>query len=48
MLAFGQPLLGVLILIFLRVVFGIILNMMRQRKIEGGDSKVLNALAEAG
>jgi len=48
MLAFGQPLLGVLILIVLRVVFGMILNMMRQKKIEGGGSKVLNALAEAG
>ena len=48
MLAFGQPLLGVLILIILRVVFGMFLNMLRQRKIEGGGSKLMNALAEAG
>ncbi len=48
MMAFGQPLLGVLILIILRVAFGMILNMLRQRKIEGGGSKILNAVAEAG
>jgi hypothetical protein len=48
MMAFGQPLLGVLILIILRVVFGMILNMLRQRKIEGGGNKILNAVAEAG
>jgi hypothetical protein len=48
MLAVGQPLLGVLILIILRVVFGMILNMLRQRKIEGGGSKLMNAVAEAG
>ncbi len=48
MLAFGQPLLGVLILIALRVVFGMILNMLRRRKIDGGGSKILNAVAEAG
>ncbi|MEZ5999225.1 DUF6498-containing protein [Hyphomonas sp.] len=48
MLAFGQPLVGVLILICLRVVFGMILNMLRQRKIEGGGSKLMNAVAEAG
>lgn len=48
MLAFGQPLLGVLILIMLRVGFGMVLNMLRQRKIEGGGSKLANAIAEAG
>lgn len=48
MLAFGQPLLGVLILIMLRVGFGMVLNMLRQRKIEGGTNKILNAIAEAG
>lgn len=48
MLAVGQPLLGVLILIILRVAFGMILNMLRRRKIEGGGSKLMNAVAEAG
>ena len=48
MLAFGQPLMGVLILIMLRVGFGMFLNMLRQRKIEGAGSKTLNAVAEAG
>ena len=48
MMAFGQPLLGVLILIMLRVAFGMILNMLRQRRIEGGSNSVLNAVAEAG
>ena len=48
MMAFGQPLLGVLILICLRVAFGMIVNMLRRRKIEGGGGKVLNAVAEAG
>ena len=47
-LALGQPMLGVLILIFLRVAFGMILNLLRRRKIEGRGSRVLNALAEAG
>lgn len=41
MMAFGQPLLGVLILIMLRVAFGMFLNMMRRRRMEsGGGSKV--------
>nr|WP_321360881.1 DUF6498-containing protein [uncultured Hyphomonas sp.] len=48
MLAFGQPLLGVLILIMLRVGFGMFLNMLRQRKIEGTGSEPPNAVAEAG
>ena len=48
MMAFGQPLLGVLILIMLRVAFGMILNMLRRRKIEGDGSRILNAVAEAG
>jgi hypothetical protein len=32
----------------LRVAFGMILNMLRQRRIEGGSNPVLNAVAEAG
>lgn len=41
MMAFGQPLLGVLILIMLRVAFGMFLNMMRRRRMEsGGGSEV--------
>ena len=35
-LALGQPLLGVLILIALRVVFGVILNLVRRRRLESG------------
>ena len=48
MMAFGEPLLGVLILICLRVVFGMILNVLRQRRIEGSGGGLLNAVAEAG
>ena len=48
MLALGQPLLGVLILIVLRVAFGMALNMLRRRRIDGEGSAVLNAVAEAG
>ncbi|MEZ5997957.1 MAG: DUF6498-containing protein, partial [Hyphomonas sp.] len=48
MLALGQPLLGVLILIFLRVVFGVALNILRRRKIEGTLGKALGAVAQAG
>ena len=47
MMAFGQPMLGVLILIFLRVVFGMILNLMRRRKIEGTGGPLFTAMAEA-
>ena len=35
-IALGQPLLGVLILIALRVVFGVILNLVRRRRLERG------------
>ncbi|MEZ5955455.1 MAG: DUF6498-containing protein [Hyphomonas sp.] len=48
MLALGQPLLGVLILIALRVAFGVALNTMRQLKLEGALGKTLSAVAEAG
>lgn len=47
-LAIGQPLLGVLILILLRVVFGVVINMLRQRRIEGLGAPLANAVAEAG
>ena len=47
-LALGQPLLGVLILIALRVVFGVILNLIRRRRIEGTFGKAPGAVAEAG
>lgn len=47
MLAFGQPLLGVLILIMLRVGFGMFLNMMRRRKMDGGGAPVPDAMAAA-
>lgn len=47
-IALGQPLLGVLILIALRVVFGVILNLIRRRRIEGTFGKAPGAVAEAG
>ena len=48
MMAFGQPMLGVLLLIVLRVVFGMILNVLRRRRIEGGGAPLPGAAAEAG
>ena len=47
MIALGQPLLGVLILIFLRVAFGVALNLLRRRRIEGTAGRILGAIAEA-
>ncbi|MCA8901194.1 MAG: hypothetical protein KDA53_08070 [Hyphomonas sp.] len=46
MMAFGQPLLGVLLLLFLRVVFGMALNMMRRLKLDGGLPKTLDPFAD--
>ncbi len=50
MLAFGlgQPLLGVLVLIFLRVAFGVILNMRRRRRLDGGLGVKRDPAAAAG
>lgn len=48
MLLLGQPLLGVLILIMLRVGFGMALNMMRRQKLDGDGNPVADAVAEAG
>ena len=48
MMAFGQPLLGVLILIMLRVAFGMALNMMRRRRMDGDIGPLAGAMAEAG
>lgn len=45
-MAVGQPMLGVLVLIFLRVVFGMILNMLRRSRMEGGVGKLAEALAQ--
>ena len=48
MLAFGQPLLGVLILIMLRVAFGMAMNMLRRRRMDGETGPLAGAMAEAG
>ncbi|RAN32128.1 DUF6498-containing protein [Hyphomonas pacifica] len=42
----GQPLLGVLLLIILRVVFGVIVSMLRQFKREAGGDRTADALAQ--
>ena len=45
--ATDQPLLGVLVLIVIRVVFGIVLSVLRRMKLDGGLGATLAAFEQA-